>query len=383
MSKPQPLVEKIMTHDGKIMNGLFDLDDQLVQGEIDYSLCSASSSQYTDRCPVLCVEHLPPLHKSWVSANGCTMKRFVLFNGPPPAPINDPISTTNDITTADIKKTYVKCLNITDGYWENGKLVKGEVTFANGDVWEGDWNNEGDNGFLINGKKRFASGAVFEGEFINGLISKGKIMHANGNNYEGEFNDAGLLIKGKKTLEHGCVLEGEFNDGQFINGKYTHKKNYKISNDMNFVSKGEWVNGTLKKGKTTFEDGDVFEGEWDDGILKKGKKTYKRSRDVYEGEFNNCNLIKGKMTFKNGDVYEGEFNDDDGNKLMKGKKILANGNVVIVTPRKSLFVAAGQCVRRIFTRTRAARAATPTLLKDCLSHETDNSESDPEHEKLL
>lgn len=59
------------------------------------------------------------------------------------------------------------------------------MTYANGDVYEGDWVNNFKNG---KGKMTYVNGDVYEGDWMHGQKSgKGKMTYKNGNVYEGEW----------------------------------------------------------------------------------------------------------------------------------------------------------------------------------------------------
>jgi hypothetical protein len=221
----QSLVEKILYRDGKIMQGLFDSNDNLVRGEIDNTLWSIDTASDFGT-PMLSIETATSIVKTmWF--------------------IRTPATTIT-----------CKCIKITNGYWHNGKLVKGKVTFANGAVWDGDWNTDG-------------------------VFIKGKAIYGSSNVYEGDWNNDGEFIKGTIKLKNGNVYEGEFNnDGQFKNGK----------------------------GKVTFANGNVYEGEFDNTYnLIRGKVTFANG-DVCEGKFASGKLIKGKITYKDGYIINRDVN---------------------------------------------------------------------------
>ena len=93
-------------------------------------------------------------------------------------------------------------------------------TFANGDVYEGDWKDGKGHG---KGKCTYASGNMYEGDWKDGKKhGKGKHTWANGNVYEGDYKDGKKHGKGKYTWANGDVYEGDWKDGnRHGKGKYT------------------------------------------------------------------------------------------------------------------------------------------------------------------
>jgi hypothetical protein len=181
------------------------------------------------------------------------------------------------------------------------------MTFANGDVYEGDWKDNKRDG---KGKMTFANGDVYEGDWKdNKRDGKGKETFANGNVYEGDWKDDKRNGKGKETWANDYVYEGDWKDH--------HIHGY----------------GIMK-----YANGDVYEGEYKDGERDgKGKETLTNG-DVYEGDWNTDRIHgDGIMKYANGDVYDGQWDDvvinEDGDeqwtieKNGEGVMKYANGNV--------------------------------------------------------
>jgi hypothetical protein len=95
----------------------------------------------------------------------------------------------------------------------------GKMTFANGDVYEGDW--------VYNG-----SSSVKQG--------KGKQTYANGSVYEGDYINSKWHGKGKWT---------DTTDGEVYIGDYVENKKHGY-------------------GKATYPDGSVKEGRWENDVFK-------------------------------------------------------------------------------------------------------------------
>lgn len=171
--------------------------------------------------------------------------------------------------------------NVYDGDWNNDiKEGDGKMTYVNGDVYEGSWEYdviEGD------GKMTYANGDVYEGSWRNDVRDgKGKMTYINKNVYDGEWNNNVRDGKGTMTFENGDVYDGDWDDDG---------------------DQGDCV--------MTYANGDVYEGEWDYGVKEdEGKMTYANG-DIYEGTWHlNLREGDGKMTYANGEVYEGNWHND-------------------------------------------------------------------------
>lgn len=93
---------------------------------------------------------------------------------------------------------------IFNGYFASQAIAEGE--FIDGQL----------NG---RGKIIFPYGAVAEedGEFLNGWLVEGKLTYRNGKVEEGEFNQGILDGEGKRTYPDGKVEKGYFENGKYTN----------------------------------------------------------------------------------------------------------------------------------------------------------------------
>ena len=252
--------------------------------------------------------------------------------------------------------------NIFDGTWENDILIKGIITYHDGSVEEGEFNEEELNG---KGKCSYKDDdgelIVEEGEFNDGILIKGTIIWEDGTRKEGEFNEDGILIKGTITYHDGSVEEGVFNEdglngkGKWINGRpvninspdiaeeeikliigenikkmgkstvielfrnyFTHLKS---GNELYDLSKSEVIKLLELNLEACLAFYDWKALERPESILHKKmsdllpKKTPPKppkseNGDIYEGEFKDGKFHgAGTLKYKNGDFYEGEFKD--------------------------------------------------------------------------
>lgn len=150
-----------------------------------------------------------------------------------------------------------------EGEYRNGHRVgKGKITWPDGDIYEGEWNDEGKHGY---GKMQYIYAYTEEGEYENNhRIGKGKITWPNGEIYEGEWSDLGKHGYGKLQGTSGnpnndiyeeYFWEGIWNENRFIKG-------ISYSNIDGVRHYGTYDNGQLIHEKIIFTDGNVCEKEY-------------------------------------------------------------------------------------------------------------------------
>lgn len=75
------------------------------------------------------------------------------------------------------------------GYWRHDKRVEGRMLLSDGNIYEGEWNNDvfhGKGQLTFRPHKKGEKGIIYEGEFENGMQSpKGKLIYPNGDIYIG------------------------------------------------------------------------------------------------------------------------------------------------------------------------------------------------------
>ncbi|KAL9180595.1 hypothetical protein ACHAXT_011048 [Thalassiosira profunda] len=172
--------------------------------------------------------------------------------------------------------------NVYDGQWQDGKRHgRGKMTYASGNVYEGEWKDDKKHGRGMT----FASGSVYDCQWKNGTMQRwAKITYANGDVYEGEISGYGL--------RHGKGVGYKFANGSVCN-----------------VYDGQWQDGKKHgRGKMTYTSGNFYEGEWkDDRKHGRGKMTY-TSGTFYEGEWKDSKKHgRGRLTTADGGVEEGSW----------------------------------------------------------------------------
>jgi len=166
---------------------------------------------------------------------------------------------------------------------------KARVTYPNGNVFEGNFNEdkrkEGD------GKYTWSSNAEADDEDEGAP----KIVPV----YEGQYSNGKRHGKGKMLYPNGDTYQGEWENDK-MNGEGTY---------IYFTAKGE---------------ADVFSGTWVSGV-KQGVGTYEFGVDKSQlvGNWEAGAIVDGSWRFPDGGSYEGKF--VDGKPLGEGSFKFANG----------------------------------------------------------
>lgn len=171
-------------------------------------------------------------------------------------------------------------------------------------------------------------GNVFDGTWENDILIKGIITYHDGSIEEGEFNEAGLNGLGIRLYKDGCFEKGTFKDGDFIEG--TCKK----LNEDDLYYEEKWIKGKPIEiispdllAKIKFDNGDFYIGSIDPVTRKRyGYGAYIWNGGSYfEGDFVDSKRTgKGILILKSGSYYVGDF--IDGQKNGVGKEWDSKGN---------------------------------------------------------
>ena len=216
----------------------------------------------------------------------------------------------------------------------------GPVEFKNGNIYEGNWNEKlemhGYGKYLLKNDKVFV-----EGYWDKGILKKGRIFLPNGDIYEGDIENNEYNGKGKyydkveDSIYEGSFIKGErnkngviiFHDGSIYEGNL-------IDDDVpNGKGKFKWIDSSNQKNdspinyfnfsrNTPFNNDNYilsYEGDFENGVIEgNGILKNEETGSEYKGGFKN-NVFDGKGVFKwgkNGIIkYDGEYKN--------GKK---NGN---------------------------------------------------------
>ena len=216
---------------------------------------------------------------------------------------------------------------------ENGNREgKGIMNYHNGDSYSGEWKNDMKNG---NGRMSYFNVDFYNGYWKNDKKEgKGIMKYNNGDEYNGDWKND--LREGKGKMIYNDIFE---KDILLINQKINYLKNQEkderdeIKNEKEEIIlneeiyDGDWKNNLREgKGIMKYNNGDIYNGEWiNDKIEGKGIMKYNNG-DIYEGEWiKDIREGKGKMKYNNGDFYNGDWinNKKEGKGIMKYN----NGNI--------------------------------------------------------
>ena len=132
------------------------------------------------------------------------------------------------------------------------------MTYANGDVYNGEWANDTKNG---QGTYTFSNGDVYNGEWADdNKNGQGIMTYANGDVYEGRWNAGYCHGQGRMTYANRDVYVGPWH----------------------------YNNRHGADGKMTYADGRVYEGEWwKDNMHGEGQMTDADGSTIYVGLWRN------------------------------------------------------------------------------------------------
>ncbi|OMJ65714.1 hypothetical protein SteCoe_37742 [Stentor coeruleus] len=210
-----------------------------------------------------------------------------------------------------------------EGTLKNGN---GKCEYANGDVYEGLWDNDKKKG---RGKFVWANQQWYDGNWeLDEMIGFGVLQMTDGSFYQGGFLYGKYFYEGKLTLADGALISGKWENGILqtddVSLELNNGDNYrgpiqdlkKHGNGRLHSINGNYT-GNLEndirhgKGKEELMTGEQFTGTWDHG-LKQGPGTYQDEfENVYKGIWN-MDKKHGEfvITFKTKEVLTIIFEND-------------------------------------------------------------------------
>ncbi|CCW60044.1 unnamed protein product [Phytomonas sp. EM1] len=213
-------------------------------------------------------------------------------------------------------------LGVREGY--------GRCVYHNGDVYEGDWQNDQRHG---KGRMHYhATGAVYDGSWERGVRCGMGILTEGDDVYEGEFERGERSGSGTQKSKDGSVYTGDwrFNHragyGVFYDAKenatyigvflYNRLQGYATAvyeHHGKEKYEGSWLDGKQQgRGTFTFDNGDVLCGVWHLGQPQDGAVKFICSDGTrYVGDWvggSRCGY--GTEVRTDGSVYEGEWADN-------------------------------------------------------------------------
>ena len=210
-------------------------------------------------------------------------------------------SRDEEITEKDMSYLFSNYPPLNDGI----KVTLKPLDFDDdGNLYHGEWDEKGNK--HGRGVQLWPNGAKYYGYWINNKVNKkGKLVHREGDIYEGEWVDNKAEGFGIYTS-----LDGTKYEGYWVDDKQQGKGREEWPDGNIYV--GDYMEGKKHgQGKFTWNDGAIYEGEFvDNNIEGKGFYIWADKRE-YNGEWKN-NKMNGFGEFKwpDGRIYKGEYKDD-------------------------------------------------------------------------
>lgn len=227
---------------------------------------------------------------------------------------------------------------------DNGAAQYGQMTYKNGDIYDGEWENDK---FSRKGKMSYFNGDSYTGFWNQGLREgEGSMTYVMPHGSKGEQGSDSNVFTG--TFRNGERKDGDglmtYGDGSKYTGQWIGEqrsgRGYYVdtaANNRN-VYVGEWEND-MKHGFGELQyvkDEMKFTGEFQfDQRFFKGLTTFEPGtpeQESYDGEYdtNEKAFGFGKYTLKNGDVFEGYFEN--------GLQKIGSGTMVYAAPTAEGYV---------------------------------------------
>lgn len=194
---------------------------------------------------------------------------------------------------------------------------KGKMTYANGEIYEGEWTDDVrcGQGELYKPKswgKLYSYKGEWKNDELNGFgtFTDGYTTYS-GSFVGGKYNGKGTLTKKIGSLTY----VGEFKDGQ------KHGKGSEKCSEYTYTGEfaGDKHHG---KGKKVMPNGDYYDGTFYYGVFEKGKVQITDENNTYIGGYSSNKYHGlGTLTAKDGTVYSGNF-----------KTGIMHGNFTVISP---------------------------------------------------
>ncbi len=209
-----------------------------------------------------------------------------------------------------------------EGHFESGiKSGDGYLRYPNGDYMSGNWNiGTFSSYFTGEALLHVEDGNIFKGNIDDDCFIYGTYTYANGDVYEGEF-DGGVPCSVTDEDSTITYANGATYTGLFWNGDWSGEGTYVDENGVSYYCE-EW-DGFFKASEDydvtmTTPDGDEVVGKIVDGEFVADDESWgdeeieeepEVKEDAYEGERNSYGQPHGvgKMRYANGETYEGEW----------------------------------------------------------------------------
>ena len=171
-----------------------------------------------------------------------------------------------------------------------------------------------------NGKMIFRDGKIYKGDFANNFYhGKGELTFPNGDRFEGLFaNDD--YYSGKYIFKN-----GSFYEGKFIKGKIDGEGKY-VTNKISFV--GTFDLGKYKEGILTYSNGEYYEGKFLNNKMNGYGTYFFKDGSKYVGDFKNDKFHGEGSYYKNLNKISGKFIDGKLQKKSSYNKALIKDELI-------------------------------------------------------
>jgi len=133
-----------------------------------------------------------------------------------------------------------------------GFTGKATANYANGDIYEGMFENGVRHG---KGTYKYLKGDMFDGSFENNLkTGLGRVTYKKGGFYHGHFKDGKREGEGTFKYANGDIYSG------FWKANKRHGSGTYVYNMTKYEYKGEWKDGQIVTGTWTLSDGTQYQG---------------------------------------------------------------------------------------------------------------------------
>lgn len=197
-----------------------------------------------------------------------------------------------------------------DGFSFEGTFepeVSGKLNYGNSDFCDGKWEKCNVMETMLRdyvftsglSYKHYNNGDFYVGNVVDTHFSKGMMSYANGDKFEGSFDEKNNFVTGSYKYGDGSnhYYDGTWKNGEFYNGKLDIAKE-------NITFKGEWKDGKAFNGEGEIKDEtDSYKGKWLNGEFAGTCKVANLNQygiTEFEGIVSEDTLI-GKAQFPNSD----------------------------------------------------------------------------------
>lgn len=207
-----------------------------------------------------------------------------------------------------------------DGSWSSGaRIGRGTMEYGTGDTFVGDWEAN----HRLKGCLTYAKGDVYDGEFVDDMrIGIGTCRFANGDEYEGEWLNDLQDGEGICIYADGAVYTGTWYKGMRAGEGELQLGDYDEEYLARSIYRGGWkMDKYSGLGSYTAANGDRYDGVFVAGQRQgRGNQRYVKAGERYVGIWmRDMRHGRGKHYYNDGTLYDGQWRNDmrDGKGMCK------------------------------------------------------------------